>query len=868
MRHLLSATAALLLAAPAIFADNDRVIRTINSAWVWSGNGQTEVVDFPHSWNAHDTWDDEPGFWRGACSYERTISLSAEELSGKTVTLRFEGANQVTDVFINGKAAGHHEGGYSAFAFDITALLREGANSFRFVVDNSHNPDIAPLSADFTFYGGIYRDVELIFTDKVHISTTHYGAGGVYLLPTLSEEGNKVGARTFLSNDSKSDCKVELTHRVIAPDGSVAGSGRRSVTLAPKCANQPLKFDIPVGGVWVWDFASPVTYLVETELSIDGVICDRTTNAIGFRSFSFDPDQGFFLNGKHHKLMGTNRHQDFEDRGNALADNMHERDMLLLKETGANFLRISHYPQDPIVSQLCDRFGIASSVEIPIVNEITDSDAFTFNCVNNALEMVYQNYNNPSVIIWAYMNEVLMRIPFPKSQPELRQGHFDKVIALAKKIDDAIKEADPSRYTMIPAHGNPDLYIGSGLAAVPDIMGWNYYQGWYGGGWEKFDEAMDHIHTALPDKPLIVTEYGAGADPRIHSEAPVRFDFSCEYALQFHKHYIGVIKDRDYIAGSNVWNLNDFYAEPRIDAVPHVNNKGLVGLDRSKKDVYTLYCANLREEPFLEIGGRNEKVRGGAEGDIQTVYVFSNRKSVTLRLNGKRVGRMKTDTGMAEFKLALRDGKNILTARSGRLKDHLELEYRAVPANMNRFSSMNVMLGTSRRFYDAIEGTMWIPEQEYRPGSWGYVGGEPLRPKTGNGKLPASNLDIFGTINDPVYQTQRTGIESFRADVPDGTYYVYLYFAELSPRSGSNITLAYNLGNDILDEKAGERVFDVSINGTKVLDGYDPAREVGLQYADARKFTVGVRGGEGLTVDFKAVRGETALNAIRIYRCN
>ena len=386
---------------------------------------------------------------------------------------------------------------------------------------------------------------------------------------------------------------------------------------------------------------------------------------------------------------------------------------------------------------------------------------------------------------------------------------------------------------------------------------------------------MDGFHEKYKDKSLIVTEYGPGVDVRLHSYSPERFDFSQEYGIIYHRHYIEQMAARPFIAGSSLWNLNDFYSEPRIDTNPHVNNKGILTLDREKKDEYLFYSAYLSRKPYLSIGNREWKVRGGAMDPvsgqcIQTVPVFTNAPSVELSLNGVVLGSKPVEGACAFFEVPFSDGMNVLEAKAvfpdGPVKDVLPVDFQDVPHRpTGDFLQMNVMLGTPRYFEDRSAGLAWIPEKEYEPGSWGYVGGEPYRRPTGFGTMPGSDMDIAGTDQDPLFQTQRRGIESFRADVPDGTYSVYLYWAELDADAGRE-ALAYNLGADAAAAASGERSFDVSINGSKVLDDFNIAEECGVFHAVIRKFVVEVRDGKGISVDFTPRKGLPVLNAVRIYR--
>lgn len=841
-----------------------RYERSINDKWAFhkEGDSAVETVSIPHTWNAADSRDETPGYWRGAAWYEKDVAIN-DDLSGKRVYVRFEGANQELDLYVNGTHAGNHKGGYTAFTFDISTLVHSGRNSFRIRVDNSHNEAIPPISADYTFFGGIYRDISLLFVPENHLE-------GVYIsTPEVSAEAASVHIETRLGIFAPGTGLI-LEHTLIAPDGTQTAVVRKRISKAGPNACLSVSADTGIGHPALWDVDSPQLYSVLTRLlDRKGRLIDMQMNSFGVRSFRFDPDQGFFLNGRHLKLIGTNRHQDYRNLGNALPDEMHLRDVRLIKEMGGNFLRIAHYPQDPLVYAECDRLGIVASVEIPVINRIGTDPSFAQNCAGMAREMVYQAFNHPSVVIWAYMNEVLLVPSLWKEGKISKEDYFRKVRECAAGIDSAIREADPGRPTMIPCDGSPSTYKESGLGEIPDILGFNLYQGWYSGKFSDFGPVLDRIHSIFPDKSLIVSEYGADADARLHSFAPEGFDYTCDYALLFHKHYIPVIMEKEYLSGAAVWNLNDFYSEGRAFAVPHVNCKGLVTLDRIPKDSYWLYRALLGAKPFIRIGGSDWKIRGGQASDgvcIQPVEVFSSASEVELSLNGKFLGRSRVQDGCAHFYVPFTDGENVLEAHgSDGAGDLQRVDFRLVPEDMSQFREISVMLGSRRYFEDRAGSQIWIPEQEYRPGSWGYVGGERMMQRRTAGPRPAFEPDILGTELDPVFQTQRAGLQAFKADVPDGSYSVYLYFADLTgPFRGK--PMPYNLGNDALTADNTERVFSVDINGVTVLKDFDIAGEYGFNTAVIQKYNVDVCGGKGLSVDFLPAKGLAVLNAIRIIK--
>lgn len=880
----------MFLAVHVLPASGPRIKYSINENWLFLKADNVNAfktdfndsdwlrVNFPHTWNADDTKDEKTGYYRGTGWYRRQIIIP-EDKSNQQVTVYFEGANQELELYVNGKSAGIHRGGYTRFSFDITGLVKFGEhNLFAIRLDNSHNENIPPLSADFTFFGGVYRDVYLIFTNKTSISTSFYASDGVFLkTKMLKKNETKVEIKTLLTNAGSSLANVKVEHTLLNPEKQTVLKVSKSVRLNSKVLNNPDIQFIKIANPRLWSPETPSLYSVITRIYDlkTNELLDEMLQPLGIRWFEFKADNGCILNGKPIKLIGTNRHQCFEGLGNALDDEFHVRDIRLLKEMGGNFLRISHYPQDPVIMEMCDKLGIITSVEIPVVDAISDNEGFTQNCLNMAREMVYQDFNRPSVFIWAYMNEVLLRLPFKEDSVKNVQ-YFKSVHHLAQEIDSQLRNDDPGRYTMIPMHGNFNDYMESGLTLIPDIVGWNLYQGWYGGTFDKFEIFIDEAQKKLK-KPFIVSEYGADVDPRLHSFDPQRFDYTQEYANLYHEHYIKAIRERNFIAGAAIWNLNDFYSEERGNAVPHVNSKGITTLSREPKDTYLQYQAILCDKPVVNIGGRLWKIRGGnADANntcIQSVKAYSNLKSIEMYLNGKSIGIKPVQNYFAIFDIPFVNGENVIEAvaksDTNVVRDMQKIDFRLIPQDLKDkkqiFTELNVMLGSKRYFTDNSKSMIWIPEKQYQPGNWGYIGGTNYTKNTRHGQQPASDSDIMGTNEDPVFQTKRIGLKEFKADVPDGEYTVSLYFAEL--QSGSNNKMSiYNLGDEAKDNKITDRIFNVTINETEFLKNLNISSEFGNNTSVVKKMNVMVKNGSGISVKFDAVNGEPFLNAIRIYR--
>ena len=868
-----------------------RVVYTINDGWKFTkgspfeaqltgcDDSSWETVNIPHTWNDKDADDETPGFYRGPVWYRKQLFIDKSQ-EGRQAVIYFEGANQEVRFYLNGQFVGEHKGGYTRFCFDITSHLRYGQeNLFAIYVNNVYNPNIPPLSADFTFFGGIYRDVYLQFMNPVHIATNDYASSGVYIrTPEVNNSAASVEITTLLTNDMPQATEIRVENIICDADGKEVKKTQAEVKLAAGETKADISKKIKIDSPRLWDIDDPYRYMVYTRIldKRKGTLLDEVVNPLGLRWFKFDSEKGFFLNGKGRKLIGTARHQDYFQKGNALRDELHVQDVLLLKEMGGNYLRVSHYPQDPVIMEMCDKLGIVTSVEIPVVNAVTETEEFLHNSVEMAKEMVRQDFNRPSVMIWGYMNEIFLRRPYTEGKQLEDYYRFTEKVARA--LEATIREEDPSRYTMMAYHNMPQYYEDAHLTEIPMIQGWNLYQGWYEPDINEFQRLLDRAHKVYKGKVLMVTEYGPGVDPRVHSYQPERFDFSQEYGLVYHKHYLNEMMKRPFIAGSSLWNLNDFYSESRVDAVPHVNNKGVVGLNREKKDVYWFYKTALSRRPILVIGNREWKSRGGVVNTaqkecIQSVPVFSNAEEVELFVNNKSLGKKKIEDNYALFDVPFVGGENLLEAVAvtggNKLRDMLRIQFQLVGSQLKDeavpFTELNVMLGSPRYFEDRAANVAWIPEQEYKPGSWGFIGGTSYRRQTGFGTMLGSDIDIHGTDMNPIFQTQRVGIKSFKADVPNGEYSVYLHWAELESDKERE-ALVYNLGADSEQTFAGNRSFGISINGTTVSDDFNVARDYGYARAVIKKFVITVKDGKGVSVDFHKKEGEPILNAIRIYR--
>jgi len=817
----------------------------INSHWAFQKGskktGAWQVVNIPHSWNTEDSFDETPGYYRGEGWYRK--ALSTNNLPDKARTyLYFEAANQTTDAWLNGQRIGNHKGGYTAFAFDLTEQLKENENILEVRVDNSHDPDIPPLKGDFNFYGGIYRDVYLILTGNTHFEILDHAAPGIYIrMPEVDSSRAEIQVRGNIQHHLQKAQKGRIRISIKNEVGEVIEQAEQQLTFTPGKNEFETALELENPNLWSPD--NPYLYRVEATIIDDATqkVLDQIVQPLGVRWFSFEADEGFFLNGQHLTLRGVNRHQDLPGKANALSNEEHLYDIQMIKEMGANFLRTAHYPQDPAVLQACDRLGLLVSMEIPLDHDITDSEGFYEHSRVMMREMIRQYYNHPSIIVWAYMNEMFLGRKMGRDQEAI-----DKIVAFAKELEALTREEDPTRYTMIPNHGDFEVYHQSGLTQIPMIVGWNLYFGWYEERMEGFGVFMDRAHRELPEKPLMLTEYGAGADPRLRSDDPIRFDFSVDWASKFHQSHLIQLDVRPYIAASAVWNMFDFGSESRKDAVPHVNNKGLCTFDRQPKDAYYYYKAWLSEAPYLKLLPYEDEACYGFGGiAIQEVCAIGNVESATINQNGRALGERSLVANKVCWDIGVTEGIHTLKLESKEgAKDEETINYNVVdPVRPWVENRLPINMGTNLKFWDEAGQYQWLSEPPADQSNW-IVGGEVYHPRN---RGIGTDRDILGTTKDPLYQTQRIGIETFQLPLEAGKYRLSLLFAELE------------------NKQPGERKFAIQLNKRTLIPELDIAKRVGAYQALEKTYEVYLED-PGFIINFIPVEGEPVINAIQIQK--
>lgn len=850
-----------------------RDIKTINDGWRFIredirdasrysfDDSRWSVVSVPHSWNS-DSYTNKQ-YYRGVGWYRKNIYMS-EKYNNRQIFIRFDAANTVAVVYVNGQLIGEHKGGYTSFTFDITPYCKIGAdNSVAVKVDNSLT-DVPPVSGDFTNFGGIYRDVWLISTPQLHFDMSDFGSNAVFVeTKDVSEEGGSYVVRGKIKNDETQSRKILLKHIIKNFQGKVIKTDESQILLLANTSKE-FRYEGRIENPDLWSPEKPTLYSIETiiyDLKTKKQL-DKIDNNIGFRWYWFDGRAGFFLNGKPYKLNGICRHQDQEPIANALTDEMHRRDMQLIKDMGVNFIRISHYPQDDAILEQCDKLGFLAWEEIPIIDIVPEDADYTKNCENMLREMVRQHYNHPSIIMWGYMNEILL-VTQRKYQGNAQKKVVARSLTLANHLERVLKDEDPHRPSVMAFHGS-DSYNKEGFSNIVDIVGWNLYQGWYSEGFSGFEKFVKEQQLRHPDKPVIVSEYGAGSDKRIHSSNPHRFDFSIEYQQEYIEAYLPVIEKESYISGATYWNFIDFGSALRDESMPRINNKGLVYSDRTPKDVYYLFKSFYRKDiPVIRIASHDWRERTGISKDgqavVQQVKVYSNMNEVELFQNGKSLGVRACINHVALYEVPFTDGQHLFTAKGvfkGKVEETaLEITFRSMPEVLNdqnlKYIELAINAG-SNCFYTAPQSHLtWVPDKEYTTGSWGFVGG----------KTYSTQGEIVGTSDNPLYQTLRESPDQYRFDVPAGRYEVEMLFSDVfSPKE----KIVYDLNDNGENPIGTENIFDITINNQVVESKMNPAKASGYYGVGIKRYIIEVVDEGCIDIRFMVRSGKTFINGLKI----
>ena len=571
--------------------------------WQFTGpDGKTTAVTLPHTWNNIDGQDGGNDYRRGTCTYKTQFAAPAFDAATQQVWLQFEGVNASADVTLNGQEIMTHDGGYSTFRADITALLAEN-NDLVVAVDNSKNDRVYPQKADFTFYGGIYRDVTLLVVNKNHIALNYLGCG-VQIASTVSGSKADIAVKSWVEGEGEIEFSI-----LDAAGAEVLTGGGTDTTVALEHPH-------------LWDgVRDPYLYTCAVRLVLNGEVQDEVRQRFGVRSFSVDPKKGFFLNGRAYPLHGVSRHQDRKGLGNAITREMHEEDMQLIKELGANTIRLAHYQHDQYFYDLCDEAGMVVWAEIPYISEHMNNGRE--NTISQMKELIVQNYNHACIVCWGVSNEITIST---RDKADMLDNH--------RELNDLCHKMDSTRLTTLACYAMCGPF--NPVAHITDLVSWNLYLGWYVPGLFLNDLWMDFFHLCYPNRALGFSEYGAEGMPNLHSAHPHRGDHTEEYQAIYHEYMLRCFDRHKWLWATHVWNMYDFAADARDQGgEPGMNHKGLVTFDRkTKKDSFYIYKAWWSDEPFVHICSKRFIDRTQSEIEVK---VYSNQKNVSLYVNGAKL---------------------------------------------------------------------------------------------------------------------------------------------------------------------------------------------------------------------------------------
>ena len=602
-----------------------------------------QTVTLPHTWNALDGQDGGMDYYRDACWYMKTIHVLPGE--DEDVYLEFEGVSLCCEVYANGVFVARHTGGFSTFRVYLTPYIRRGKVKIAVMADNRDHADVYPRTADFTFYGGIYRNVKLIVVPKRHFDLDYYGNQGFYVKPVLNDDGTAtVTLKAYCTGTTIID-----TVRFLV-DGEVKEVSHRN-------AEAVFRLEKP----HLWDGRNdPFLYTAEAQLVSAGVVIDRVSARFGVRSFRVDPQKGFFLNGKPYALHGVARHQDRENMGWAITEKEQKEDMELIAEIGANTIRLAHYQHAQAFYDLCDEYGMIVWAEIPFISAFSDTPGARANTVMQMKELVVQNYNHPSIVCWGIANEITIG------------GASEALMDNLHALNDLCHHLDDTRLTTMANLSMVEM--DSPLNHLTDILSYNHYFGWYMGSVEDNGPWLDAFHKQNPDVCLGLSEYGAEGIPAYHSENPKMQDYTEDYQAYYHEQMIKTFATRPFLWSTHVWNMFDFGSDMRDEGgVKGRNNKGLVSFDRKlKKDSFYLYKAAWTKEPFVHLCGKRYHDRAV---ETTTVKVYSTLPKVTLFVEGKEFAELTGETVFVFEKVPLKQvGETLIEVKADGCSDSMKIQ--------------------------------------------------------------------------------------------------------------------------------------------------------------------------------------------------
>lgn len=626
-----------------------RRVELFNNNWDFKREGkEPEVVNVPHTWNAVDGQDGGDDYFRGIGTYRKTFAKPKLN-DNQRLYVEFRGVNSSSEVKINGKTVATHDGGYSTFRADLTDEL-QAENVLEVIADNKANDHVYPQRADFTFYGGIYRDVYLITVNAAHFDLDYFGGNGLKITPTVNGTNADIKLEAYVTGKADS---VTFTIPGVGEASAPISYGSDDAADGTACGYAVA--NIAIENVHLWDgLEDPYCYDARAELIANGQITDEVDSYFGCRTYHVDPEKGFFLNGRSYPLHGVSRHQDRRGYGNALTKEMHEEDIDMILSMGTNAIRLAHYQHDQYFYELCDRKGLVAWAEIPYISMHLPNARE--NTISQMKELITQNYNHPCIICWALSNEISLT------------GVTDDLMENHVILNDLAHKMDSTRLTTMANLFMLD--IDSPLIDVPDIRSYNLYYGWYVGELEQNDEFFDEFHSKFPNKAIGLSEYGADTHYTIQSPNPIKGDYSEQYQALYHEHMLEMFSTRPYLWSTFVWNMFDFAADAREEAGDNgVNHKGLISFDRKvKKDAFYIYKAWWSKEPFVHVCGSRYIDRVEDETEIK---VYSNQPKVALYVNGALVEE-KEGNHIFTFKIA-NVGEQTVEAKAGELTDRISI---------------------------------------------------------------------------------------------------------------------------------------------------------------------------------------------------
>ena len=690
---------------------------SIPAEWNW--------VNLPHTWNGIDGQDGGNDYYRGTCCYAKSFD-KLDLPTAERYYLEINGANSSADAYLNGKLLAHHDGGYSTWRVDMTEAL-ERENMLVILVDNAANETVYPQVADFTFYGGLYRDVNILCVSDSHFDLEYHGGPGIKVTPVMDGKDANVEVEVFLQNAKMGQY---LQYTIYDGEGNVVHN----------VATDETKINVTIESAHLWNGRKdPYLYSVEVNLVQEKEILDNVSTRFGCRSFKIDPEKGFILNGESYPLRGVSRHQDRWGIGNALLPEHHEEDIEYILEVGCTTIRLAHYQHDQYFYDLCDETGLVIWAEIPYISNHMPTGRE--NTISQMKELIAQNYNHPCIVVWGLSNEITMK---GDADPDLLENH--------RILNDLCHEWDPTRPTTIAAVS--PCPIKSPYIQIPDVVSYNHYFGWYGGDTSMNGPWFDNFHKTHPNIPIGISEYGCEA-LNWHTSEPKQGDYTEEYQAYYHEELIKAIAERPYLWATHVWNMYDFGADARSEGGENgQNHKGLMTFDRKyKKDSFYAYKAWLSDEPFVHLCGKRYINR---VEDVTKVTVYSNQKTVELFANGTSLG-VQQHNGLPFFYFDVpNSGLTHLVAVAGELKDESVINKVEVFNEEYRLKEKNAVLNwfditqpegylnlncTFKQIMSTVRGKLLVMELFAKMASQ-------MSSKDGKKKGPGFDLSSMGSMMD------------------------------------------------------------------------------------------------------------------------